>query len=81
MDEVHTPRIKFYHDASLSTKVSMSNLLISKTGMVVQRLFRLVDTNRGSQVSTRGDLPESKKSIGPLFEIYADVLDPLKNLL
>lgn len=46
VDYVHVSHLKYYHDRSLNTKVIMSHLLTSETGLFFQRLTEQVDSEK-----------------------------------
>lgn len=52
-EDVHGCGLKFYHDCLLETAAIMSHVLSSVTGMLVQRLLRIVDTGDGVKVQVR----------------------------
>lgn len=60
----------------------MSHALTSETGMTIQRLLFLIDTENGFLVQVRWcGLPESEDTHEPLEEIYKDVPQLLMKLL
>lgn len=82
LEEAHISRLNFYHDPSLDTEAIMSHVITSETGMVVQGLLKLVDTDDGLKVQVRWrGLPDSEDTLEPLLQIYEDVPDLLMKLL
>lgn len=82
VEDVHCTRLKFYHDPSLDTEAIMSHAISSETGMPVQRLMQLVDTDDGIMVQVRWrGLPPSGDTFEPLAAIYDDVPTLLRKLL
>lgn len=64
MDGIHALQLKFYHGASLDEDAILPHILESKTGMEVQRLMGLVDTDNGLMVQVRWQgLPESEDTL------------------
>lgn len=82
LSDVHAARLKFYSDASLDAKVLLPHVLQSETGMQVQRLLRLVDTDHGLRVVIRWrGLTASEDTEEPLQQVFEDVPDLLGKLL
>lgn len=82
LENVHGSRLKFYHDASLDTKAIMSHVVASETGMPVQRLMRLVESDDGLMVQVRWKgLPESEDTLEPIGKVYEDVPQLLLKML
>lgn len=48
--DVRGSRLNFYYDSFLNQEGIISRVVASKTGMSVQRLMRLVDTDNGMKV-------------------------------
>jgi len=81
-EEAHGSRLKFYRDAELDTKVIMSHVLSSETGMPVARLLKLTDEPDGMKVIVRWKgLPHSEDSAESLEHVYEDVPQMLLRLL
>lgn len=60
----------------------MAHVISSETGMPVQRLMRLVDTEDGLMVLVRwSGLPDSEDTLEPLKKVYEDVPGLLAKLL
>lgn len=82
IEDVHGSLLKFYHDPSLDTERIMSHVLSSETGMQVQRLMRLVETDDGLMVLVRWKgLPNSEDTMEPVKKIHEDVPVLLEKLL
>lgn len=82
LQEVHGTRLKFYRDSSLNTEAVMSHVVASETGMPVQRLMRLVDTDDGLMVQVRWrGLPDSEDTLEPASKVYEDVPQLFRKLL
>lgn len=79
---VHISRLKFYHNPSLDKEAIMSHVILSKIGLPVQRLMRLVETDDGLmvQVCWRG-LAEPEYTLEPLGKVHDDVPQPFEKLL
>lgn len=74
VQDVHASRLKFYHDESLNVEAIMPHVLASETGMDVQRLMWLMETEDGIMVQVRWrGLSESDDTVEPLAKIYQDV--------
>lgn len=82
LEYVHGTRKNFYRDSSLNAEAVISHVVASETGMPVQRLMRLEDTDDGLivQVRWRG-LPESENSMEPAGNVYEDVPQLFRKLL
>lgn len=81
VEDVHCTRLKFYHDPSLDTEAIMSHVISSETGMPVQRLMRLVDSDDGIMVQVRWrGLPESEDTLEPVQKVFEDVPQLLEKL-
>ena len=82
LQDVHITRLKFYHDKYLNTEAIMSHVVTSETGMVVQRLMRLVEDDGKLKVLVRWrGLPESEDTLEPLRQVYDDVPTLFRKLL
>lgn len=82
LQDIHESRLKFYHDASLDKTAIMSHVLSSETGMEVQRLMPIVETDDGLKVQARWKgLTNADDTLEPLQEIHEDVPDLLLKLL
>lgn len=68
--DVHVTRLKFYHDKTLDQLVTMSYIVNSETGMVVQCLMRLdnFDGKLMDNVRWRG-IPNSGDFLEPLAQV------------
>lgn len=72
--DVHASRFKFYHDKLLNFKAIMPHVLASETGMDVERLMCLTETEDGTMVQVRWrDLLESDDTVETLAKLYKDV--------
>lgn len=83
LEDVHGTRLKYFRDSALDTEANMDHAIASETGMSVQRLMRLVDTEEGGlMLKIRGRrLPDSEDTLEPVSKIYEDVSQLLKKLL
>lgn len=82
VQDVHGTRLKFYHDPSLDKEDIMSHLIASETGMSVQRLMELVETEDAIQVQVRWHgLPESEDTLEPVARVAKDVPQLFRKLL
>lgn len=80
-DEVHTTRLKLYHDPSLDVEAVIPHFLSSETGMEVQYLMHLYEPDDGLMVEVRWrGLPPVKDTDECLQKIYEDILDQVRKL-
>lgn len=79
--DVHSWRLKFYHDPFLNVEAIMSHVVSSENGMAVQCLLHLVDFDDGHMVLVRwaGLLP-SEGTVKPLQKVQEGIPDPLQKL-
>lgn len=82
IENVHTSRLKLYHDASLDCGAITLHILTSETGIGAQRLHGLQKTEKGLHIEVRWlRLPRLENFIEPLQKIYEDVPDLWRKLL
>lgn len=73
-EDVHGTRLKYYADNSLDTRVILSHVLASETGMPVSRLMKLVDDSGKLYIQVRWKgLSPSDDTLEPLKRVYEDV--------
>lgn len=80
--DVHVSRMKFYHDASLDIESIMYHVVSSETGIPVQRLMGLVETDDGLKFQVRWScLSQSDDTLDHLVRVYEDLPNLFEKLL
>lgn len=81
-EDIHGTRLKYYADDSLDTRVILSHVLASETGMPVSRLMKLVDENGTVFVHVRWKgLTPTDDTLEPVARVHEDVPEMLVKLL
>lgn len=81
MDDLHTWRLKLYHDPSLDVDVDMLHALWSETTMLVQLLMRLFESDDGVMVQVRcRNQPPLDDIEKPLQNVYEDIPNQVRKL-
>lgn len=82
IEDVHASRCKFYHDPSLHTEAITPYVLSSETGIGVQNLMTLYESEEGLLVQVRlHGLPESEDTDELIQKVYEDNSGLLVKLL
>lgn len=82
LTNVHASRLKVYSDSSVDSKVFLSHVIHSETGMQFQRPLRLVGTDDGIKVHIRWKgLLSTEDKFEPIQQVYEDVSALLEKIL